>query len=448
MQRSRNTTVPSFSTTEAIQPLYCPNHPTTYTKTAGWPKTHTVKERESLVETFDETALGMDAENECWHNKVITERNEGSVPATYAVYAYSHSDNDNLPCDLVTNPNPIGWWDYHFPSLGSGSFGSNGLKNIPSIVNPPASYTDPLVVQSLMAMLPQVKAGLMSINSVLELKDFSRLERLGKRAMLSSQDLYIYFKRLTKGRQVGKTLRQLTRTAADGYLTLDFAVKPLWADVWQAFLAMISFRKQANGLLKNAGKRRRKRYECLAPVGWVPSVNYTEAVSSVTYMRGGIKYYRQASFPLGDPMFRAVMEYRYDYTASQRKLMELYVAMDKFGINANPAIIWNAIPFSFIVDYFVAIGPWLDRLREGLSDPTIHIYKYVWSLKAHQFIECRAFFCPDRPEGQRSDVFMLKIFRDSYRRGVGTDAWNHCITTSGLNPKEFSYIAAMMGSRL
>lgn len=37
--------------------------------------------------------------------------------------------------------------------------------------------------------------------------------------------------------------------------------------------------------------------------------------------------------------------------------------LDVLGINANPAVIWNAIPFSFVIDWFVNVGGFLERLR-------------------------------------------------------------------------------------
>lgn len=48
---------------------------------------------------------------------------------------------------------------------------------------------------------------------------------------------------------------------------------------------------------------------------------------------------------------------------NDRGLVTLELAKEKLGLNANPAVVWDLIPFSFVVDYFVRIGDWLDRFK-------------------------------------------------------------------------------------
>jgi hypothetical protein len=40
--------------------------------------------------------------------------------------------------------------------------------------------------------------------------------------------------------------------------------------------------------------------------------------------------------------------------------------LDLFGANLNPAIVWNAIPFSFVVDWFLKVGDYFDKMEVQL----------------------------------------------------------------------------------
>lgn len=66
---------------------------------------------------------------------------------------------------------------------------------------------------------------------------------------------------------------------------------------------------------------------------------------------------------------------------NDRELVKLGLAMDKLGLNANPAIIWDLIPFSFVVDYFVRIGDWLERFKRSNLNLTFGVLDSCYSVR-------------------------------------------------------------------
>ena len=128
-----------------------------------------------------------------------------------------------------------------------------------------------------------------------------------------------------------------------------------------------------------------------------------------------------------------------------------YSHLDALGANLNPAIIWNAIPWSFVVDWVINVSQWLSTQRVGFMDPKINILRYLWSVKrVRSIIVQRKAFAPDYIDGpykQVSGPVPLPTVRESaYCRVVGLPS-EHSILTSGLNANEFSLAAALVISR-
>ncbi len=60
--------------------------------------------------------------------------------------------------------------------------------------------------------------------------------------------------------------------------------------------------------------------------------------------------------------------------------VELYLraVLDSLGFELNPRIIWDAIPFSFVADWFVGVGNVLDRFHvDALELPVLYVDSYV-----------------------------------------------------------------------
>jgi hypothetical protein len=58
--------------------------------------------------------------------------------------------------------------------------------------------------------------------------------------------------------------------------------------------------------------------------------------------------------------------------------MMLRAYLDALGFELNPRILWDATPFTFVIDWFFGVGSWLERHKyDTLELPFLHLDSYV-----------------------------------------------------------------------
>jgi hypothetical protein len=80
------------------------------------------------------------------------------------------------------------------------------------------------------------------------------------------------------------------------------------------------------------------------------------------------------------PTYRATVKYR--YTLDVPDVSKFKASLDALGIRLDPSIIWNAIPFTFIVDWFVSVSNFLEQFARDNIGTTIEIADFCSSVKA------------------------------------------------------------------
>jgi hypothetical protein len=326
---------------------------------------------------------------------------------------------------------------------------------------PPPGDLDFLVQRSLDAMLPRIKSDLSLINSVIELKDFYSLPHTIAQ-IASLPDLYKSLGRLippggltfSSLRGFTRPLREWFRAGADSYLQAKFNILPLLSDIAALSHAMSRVDRRLNDLITRSGNVRRRHYTSLIaelhPTQDEKTVSFSstypgeyEIVSHLTLER--------YSYPTSTT-FHAEIEYNYNYTRYQVEHARILGFLDAIGLNLNPAIIWNAIPWSFVVDWVIGISQWLSQQRIGLMDPKINIRRYLWSVKRARSIistgrSVRPFYGFGGEPNVTSPTVPLPVVNEvAYRRQLYEPGLSS-IRLSGLNPQEFTLGAALVISR-
>lgn len=88
--------------------------------------------------------------------------------------------------------------------------------------------------------------------------------------------------------------------------------------------------------------------------------------------------------------------------------------MDSVGFEANPRILWDAIPFTFVVDWFFNVGKVLERFRFNALELPIVITDSFLQYKQTMEIESR-------------------VVLDVNHVGVSSStSWPSCLTTENL----------------
>lgn len=218
---------------------------------------------------------------------------------------------------------------------------------LPSVSAPSLEITEEMRAQAWADLLPQLNDGFSLANFIWEIKDIPRL-------------LVDIGKVLRSLRSLSKIAKNAnTLTLAKAQLTWSFAVSPLMGDLQNIIDILTNFRKKVNQFI-DQGKQ----------------------VLPYHHRRDLFRYTSKVPNELGSTIDEVSVVYaatlRASYVYKQPNDWELFSRIA--GLRITPEVIWNAIPLSFIIDWFIKIG---DALRNLDRDPhlTIKVHDYCDSLK-------------------------------------------------------------------
>jgi hypothetical protein len=354
----------------------------------------------------------------------------GTGKSTYIGFGYDRW----LTVGLVRPFGDAGRLDADLPSFVSNLLGGFFI--------PPPADLEVMSKAALASILPIVKAELSLPNFIHELKDFKR--PLAKAlAVLKSGSFISALKKLGLFSKKKLTFKQMLQGAAGNYLNLQFNILPLISDIAKIRLAMSRTQRRINDFVSREGRPQNRHYSFKwsefpddysdAGKGGAPSWQNHFGITSCGCERT-VTY---------DPsVFHVQVQYNYNYTGYQRENALLLGHLDALGLNLNPAIIWNAIPWTFVVDWMLGVGPYLDSLKSTNMEPQINIRQALWSItRRRRIVVTKATYGPGGVllwKGQ-----MPVVEQSAYRRSVGLPSLSS-ITSSGLTAKEVSLGAALV----
>ena len=223
-------------------------------------------------------------------------------------------------------------------------------------------------------------------------------------------------------------MRQLVGGSADSYLQSKFNFLPLLRDITVLANSVENVKGQLKRLTDEARRPLKKHFS--ANLGKFR--NSTDSISSGTGATWPASVTYQRFVTYDEHVFRATLEYSYELTDAPEDLFRRGL-MDYLGLQVSPQVVWNAIPWSFVVDWFLGVSPWLDQFTMRHLGIVTHISKAGWSVKVK-----RKAVCSVDPYGQ-----VVECLEESYFRTPATPQLVSSLKTSGLNPTEF-----LLGSSL
>jgi len=351
-----------------------------------------------------------------------------------------------------------------FALYSSAVFGAAGLMTdgltplyVPS-ARTTGFITDPsglneMIDASLRSMLPLLRPKLSAVNSAIELKDFKSLKGTIQNILKLPRGA---LRRYRKFRNVWHILQ----VAADVYLQMKFNINPLISDIHGIYRAVAETEKRLNALISRAGKLQVSHFSKNLPADSSTEENEPLGRGVGSYALPGGQFQSGNSVAFNSRItisdasqFHAQLQYNYHYSAYQLEHARVLGLLDSLGVNLNPAIVWNAIPWSFVVDWLVDVGQWLGTQRIGNMDPKINIMQYCWSVKRSRRVYVTSKIVSPKyypgtglPGSYVQSITHPVITETSYKRSVGLPSASS-ITSSGLNPTEFSLGAALVISR-
>jgi len=176
------------------------------------------------------------------------------------------------------------------------------------------------------------------------LKDLDKSVGMLKRPFGSSRDLLKKMEKYRFGR-LGKTAVSAARATADAWLEYRYGWRPIVSD---AVALMHSAEKiQQARTTRTLVARSSEKLERVA------SSNFTVAggIPRLDSVSGVIRSSRKAAVSAG-----------VIYTVNARSVAQTYRMVGGARLSDLPATVWEAVPFSFVVDWFTNVGDWLQAI--------------------------------------------------------------------------------------
>lgn len=300
---------------------------------------------------------------------------------------------------------------------------------------------------ALQTMLPTLQKDNSLVNFVLELKDFKRIGESLTSGVLSKWEK---IRSVAGFRRKDRPFAKLAKS----HLSYSFAWAPLYKDLESLVLTMTGIKARFDQLVRRQKKPQQSYWGTFVagtasdrtlhsfgndgPTGgWVGPFLGKYRWNVYLNACSGIRY-------------SATVRYRYvmpDIIGST--LGRLKATLDILGVSPNPGIIWNAIPFTFVIDWVVNVGRFLNSIRVDNLDFKTEISDFCHSVKYERSIEMEMGGNSYRWDtgynwlGLSTTDYCTKTV---YERRIGLADFSGAIQTSGLNPREFSLLGALVGA--
>jgi hypothetical protein len=213
-------------------------------------------------------------------------------------------------------------------------------------------------------MEPDFTSGFSGLNFIWEMKDFKSLVKL-------FQKTSPVLKGMSEARRKTMGSRPFS-SSAKIWLTKQFAVEPLIRDL----KTIVELHAEMNDRLRKFNHQGSERnvHHSSKVLSEVNTVSPTHDSYYRTYRRTRATFRAQAEL-----QYSQWFDGYWDYFAAT------------YGMNVTLETIWDAIPWSFVVDYFMSVGGFLEAI--GKSRPThVHISQYSETIELEDtIVKCVAF---------------------------------------------------------
>lgn len=153
--------------------------------------------------------------------------------------------------------------------------------------------------------------------------------------------------------KVWNSRKSILKNVAGVNLNYQYGWRPTIADVGSMVASIFSLKQKLENWRRQLGRNVRRRVTVL-------STNVSKSATQPYFSGGG-------SLDWSARLTRQVQAFIVYKPIAIPELTNLELVLrgylDILGFELNPAIIWDKIPFSFVVDWFLGIGPYLERLK-------------------------------------------------------------------------------------
>jgi hypothetical protein len=324
--------------------------------------------------------------------------------------------------------------------------------SVAALAFPSWEYLD---AKALMVMWPAVESELSSLNSVYELREMKKLpKQVAKlaRQLFSDGALSILSSRSKIGRALrdlspeyrlkkfAEYARQTRQGFGSGFLLKEFGIDPLVSDVRTLFGIAERARASAQRILDNEHKLLKSHARF-----WVPVPTTTDHSYTITSEALGASNVRRRVVEYAESWYTATMEYSYSVPQGTKQHLQLLSLLDTLGVNINPGIVWEAVPWSFVVDWLVGVQPWLEQFTLRAVRPAVKVHHFVHSYKGRRTTTRYFTCCSNRGSSGEMKIGVREEL--AYTRKPHIPNFYSSLQTSGITNREILLASALVAAR-
>lgn len=384
------------------------------------------------VESIDYTAFKPKSMNYCVHDRVRRERN--SVPVTGLVYEFDPPTGYRLIEQVAVGLGYL-WTSTASDVQTAGMSGLHFPFPSPPMDDPDAeSYGS----EALRAMWPKVEADVSSLNFLWELREINRSI---PQVIASLGRLDSVIRRLPKRRRgaLSRVLRSLIKEGSTAVLIKNYGHDTLVRDLQNLYSAAQAGASEARRLLDTEKRILKSHWSC--DLAGLDDQSYGP-VGTALWERMHVSYERRR--------FTATMHYSFVIPDEQRRQLVWLSSLDKFGVNINPSTIWDAIPYSFVIDWYFGVGRLLDQFTIRNVRPAVNIRQ--WCHSTHVIRRISRSISIGRnaaSEETGKETIIAEDYRDKYVRVPGRPPpFDFVLRQGRISNREIILGGALFGSHL
>lgn len=269
---------------------------------------------------------------------------------------------------VTTKPLPT---EIFWHGAGGTNWESNAMR-FASYMNPTEYVTpDPtdLIAQACNGMKPTLTGPLSLTNFILELRDLKLLFRTMRNTKR------VISKLLSIKRKPGESrTRALIRTLASLHLGYQFGVKPFIGDLITLFGKLTSIEETLRLYKSQCGVVQTRHWQ------------KTLVDNEISRQILSSPYENYVCELQTNVVFNATMQYTYTVPEIDSKYAKLKGILDLLGLKVNASVIWEAIPFSFVVDWFVGVDDFLSQFDTDYLEAQVTILDFCYSFKVNESV--------------------------------------------------------------
>jgi hypothetical protein len=288
-------------------------------------------------------------------------------------------------------------------------------------------------------LLPSFNEGNSLINFVLELKDFRRIFHHWEK----KQSVWENTKRTLLHVNKDKRARE---NVSDALLAYSFGWAPFVGDLIAFYKGLQKFAGRIRWLRRNAGKPLTNRLQWKIRESSSTTLKSSGGMNLGFTGNGSIESWPGYSYKVLDSdaiseYYHATLLYRYSVPKMSDVELKIRAFLDMIGVRLDAGIIWNALPWTFVVDWVWDVGSYLRSFSVDNLGLTTEVLDFSHSVKSI-ITRKRSLVCYKDSDIMKTPLFgtpidVMSVTNTRYERARSNPDL-HAITTSDLNLRKLA----------